>query len=69
MDQMKIDDTGQTSTIELAVENKLIDLERPRVARFTSAYQKGIYPGDKGLDFLEDMQDRPLTWGKKTSAS
>jgi len=66
MDQMNIDDGPKTSTIELTVENKLIDLERPRVARFTSAYQKGLYPNDKGLDFLEDMQDKPLTWGKKT---
>jgi hypothetical protein len=67
MDQMNIDDGGETSTIELTVENRLIDLERARVARYTSAYQKSVYPDDKGLEFLEDMQDRPLTWGKKSA--
>jgi len=68
MDQMNIEDGPETSTIELKVENRLIDLERARVARFTSAYQKSVYSGDKGLEFLEDMQDRPLTWGKKSAS-
>ena len=68
MDQMNIEDGPESSTIELRVENRLIDLERARVARFTSAYQKSIYPGDKGLDYLEDMQDKPLTWGKKSAS-
>ena len=68
MDQMNIEDGPETSTIELKVENRLIDLERARVARFTSAYQKSVYPSDRGLDFLEDMQDKPLTWGKKSAS-
>ena len=65
---MNIEDGPETSTIELKVENRLIDLERARVARFTSAYQKSVYPSDRGLDFLEDMQDKPLTWGKKSAS-
>ena len=50
MDQMNIDEAPSTATIEIKVENKLIDLERPRVARYTSAYQKSVYPGDLGMD-------------------
>jgi hypothetical protein len=65
MDQMNIVESGQTSTIELTVENKLVDLERPRVSRFTSGYQKSIYPGDRGLDFVEDLQDKNIVWGRK----
>lgn len=65
MDQMNIDEGEGGSTIQLTVENKLIDLERPRTARFTSAYQKSLYPNDKGLDFVEDLQTRELVWGKK----
>ncbi len=68
MDQMNIEDGAETCTIELTVENKLIDLERARVARFTSGYQKSVYPNDKGLEFLEDMQGKPLTWGKKNES-
>lgn len=66
MDQMNIAEDADTSTIELLVENKLIDLERARVSRFTSGYQKSIYAGDLGLDFVEDLQDRNISWGRKS---
>jgi hypothetical protein len=64
MDQMNISESVDTSTIELKVENKLIDLERARVARFTSNYQKSKFPNDTGLDFIESMQDKKINWGK-----
>jgi hypothetical protein len=67
MDQMNIEEGGDTSTIEMAVENKLIDLERARVARYTSGYQKSIYPNDLGLDFIEDLQDKQIPWGRKAN--
>ena len=65
MDEMNIDEGPETSTVELKVENKLIDLERARVHRFTSGYQKSVYPGDKGLDFVESLQDKEVVWGRK----
>jgi len=68
MDKMDIQEGAETSTITLAVENKLVDLERSRAIRFTSAYQKSIYPGDKGFDFVEDLQDKKLVWGREVSA-
>tara|TARA_R110000803_G_C11839049_1_gene304339 strand:- start:56 stop:688 length:633 start_codon:yes stop_codon:yes gene_type:complete len=66
MDQMNIEEGAETATIELTVENKLIDLERARVARFTSGYQKSLYPSDKGLDFIEDLQDKKIPWGRSS---
>jgi hypothetical protein len=68
MDQMNISDGGDTCNIELMVENRLIDLERARVARFTSGYQKSIYPNDLGLDFIEDLQDKDISWGSKSGS-
>jgi len=64
MDQMNIEEAEGGSTIQLTIENKLIDLERPRTARFTNAYQKYLYPNDKGLEFVEDLQTKELFWGK-----
>ena len=64
MDQMNIQEDADTSTVSLIVENKLVDLERARVARFTSGYQKSIYPSDLGLDFIEDLQDKQIPWGR-----
>jgi len=67
MDQMSINEGPDTSTVELKLENKLIDLERPRVGRFTSQHQKSIYPEDKGLDFVESLQDTTLNWGRSVN--
>jgi hypothetical protein len=64
MDQMNVEEGPESSTIELTVENKLIDLERARTSRFTNFYQKSVYPNDKGLEFVEDLQDRQIPWGR-----
>ena len=66
MDQMNIEESAETSTISVTVENRLVDLERARVARYTSGYQKSIYPNDLGLDFIEDLQDQQIAWGRKS---
>ena len=64
MDQMIIEEGPDSSTIQLAVENRLVDLERARPARYTSAYQKSKYPTDLGFDFVESLQDQKLVWGR-----
>lgn len=66
MDKMDITESGETSVISLKVENKLITLERPRDARYNSAFQKSIYSGDLGLDYVEDLQDKKIPWGRKS---
>ena len=66
MDQMNIEEGPESSVLSLTVENKLIDLERIRVARFTSSYQKSLYPNDRGLEFIESLQDKQIVWGKAT---
>lgn len=68
MDQMNIDDGPETAAIELKVENRLIDLERARVARYTKYYQKSVYPDDDGLNFVEDLQTRKVPWGRSEDA-
>lgn len=65
MDQMIIEESAETTTITMSVENKLIDLERARVGRYTSGYQKSIYPNDLGMDFIEGLQDKQIPWGRK----
>ena len=65
MDEMNIDEGPETSTIELLIENKLIELERPRVRRYSSSFQKSLYPTDKGFDLVEAIQDREVSWGEK----
>jgi len=64
MDQMNIEEAADTCTIQLTLESKLIDLERPRIFRYTSENQKAKYENDLAFDFIPDLQDQPLSWGR-----
>ena len=65
MDQMTISYSGDTLNIGLTVESRMIDLERPRVWRYTSEDQKRVYPNDKGFDYVNDLQTKTILWGRK----
>ena len=64
MDTMELQDSGDTASIALSVENRLIDLERNRIRRYTAEDQKSLHPGDTGLDYVAGIQGKPLTWGR-----
>lgn len=64
IDQMNIEEGPETSIISMSVESKLIDLERSRIFRYTDQSQKSRYPNDKGLEFVEDLQDKQFSWGR-----
>ena len=65
IDQMVIDEGSETSTISVAVESKLIDLERGRIFRYSNQSQKAIFPNDKGLEFVDSLQDKKFNWGRE----
>lgn len=64
MDVMEIAEDGETATVAITAENRLIDLERPRSSRYTSEDQKTYYSGDLGLDYVADLQDKQFNWGR-----
>ena len=63
MDVLTIDDSGETATITLTAESRLIDLERPRLRRYTAEDQKLKHPNDTGLDFVASLQEKEIAWG------
>lgn len=63
MDRMTIEENPESSTIVVALENKLTTLERPRIARYTHQYQKSIDSSDKGLEYVESIQLKEFVWG------
>lgn len=67
MDVMEIQDTGETGTITVTVENELIDLFKPRLRYYTPEDQKTEFPDDKGLDFIAKLQDYEVVWKDKES--
>lgn len=63
MDIMSINDDGQNATIGMTAENKLVDFRRPREVRYTDEEQKNLYSGDKGLEFVNSIQEKEIYWG------
>lgn len=68
MDQMTIEEGAEVCTIQLSIENVLIDLERSRVLRFTNNNQQSRFPDDRGFEFVETIQQRELFWGRTATA-
>ncbi len=64
MDTMVINDSSETATIQIAVENRLIGFERTRVRRYTAEDQLIDFPNDKGLEFVADMAEKEIVWGR-----
>jgi len=64
MDTMTINDGGETSTIVVSGENRLIEFERTRVRRYTAEDQKIDYPDDKGLEFVAELEEKEIVWGR-----
>ena len=69
MDVMTISDSGETSTISISAENKLIAFDRASVRRFTAEDQKIDYPLDKGFEFVSQIAQQEIIWGRPTPSS
>ena len=65
IDQMDITEGVETSNITVKLESKLLELERQRVLRYTSPIQKALFSGDKGFDFVDQLQGQTFNWGRK----
>ena len=63
INQMNID-AGETATVSLSVESRLSDWERPRIRRYNNADQQIAYISDKGFEFVPQMVEKELIWGR-----
>lgn len=64
MDKMTIVDEAESSTINLTVESKLIELERPSGWRYTNENHQSRYDKDTFFSYVQSLQDQTLVWGK-----
>jgi hypothetical protein len=63
MDQPTVEVTGETATINLALENLLVSLNVPIDRRLTQQDQTMNWSGDLGLNFCDSIQQKSLNWG------
>lgn len=64
MDAPEINEGAETSTITIAAESKLIDLNRSMERRYTAEDQKSEYAGDLGFDYVPSLQEWNGVWGQ-----
>jgi len=58
-----ISEQGETSTIAINIENRLIALEVPKIRRYTDEIQKQDYATDRGFEFVAGLQDKSFKFG------
>lgn len=63
MDQPTVSVGAETISITIALENRMIDLSRPSMRRYTSADQRLYYPTDSAFGWVEQLNDLALIWG------
>jgi hypothetical protein len=63
LDVVEISEGGDTASISLNYESRLIDLQRSKVSRFTDEDQRREFPGDLGCAFVISLQDKNIRWG------
>lgn len=64
LDVPTIADSGETCTISITYENRLVDLKRARNLRYTHEAQKTLFPNDRGFEYVAAIQDFQVTWGR-----
>lgn len=62
-DSPEINESADSAVISVSVENRLIDLNRPRVKRYTAEQQRIISASDKACDFVLSLADKKIVWG------
>ena len=67
MDTLTVVD-GDSFSVVISAENKLIDLTRPKNLFYTAETQNFLYSGDKGLEFVSKIREQTVNWGSLTSS-
>jgi hypothetical protein len=55
---------GQTCTVTISVETRLVDLQRAPEWTYTHSDQQIFSPGDDGFKFVAGLQNTTVNWGK-----
>ena len=67
MDVLNISEGQQTTMIQLKLESRLVSFEKASNRMYTLEDQKVDYLNDLGFEFIPDLQDKEIIWGKATN--
>jgi hypothetical protein len=63
LDVPTVDDGGETCTITVSYESRLISMQRSLERRWSDADQQIDFPGDTGFRYVADLPDKTISWG------
>jgi len=63
MDTMSVQ-LGSSATIQMTVESRLLDWERPRIRRYNNEDQTAAHPNDTGMKNVPQMVEKEIVWGR-----
>ena len=66
MDVANISEGPETSIVTLNIESRLVIFDLPLNRFYTLEDQEVDFSGDLGFEFIPDLQDKEIVWGKKT---
>tara|TARA_Y100000004_G_scaffold192912_1_gene254316 strand:+ start:669 stop:1313 length:645 start_codon:yes stop_codon:yes gene_type:complete len=69
MTQMSIDDTPEGSRISVNAENRLVDLNRPNMLRYSKESQEFLHTGDDCFNQVNNIADKEIFWGRSTGGA
>ena len=55
---------GETATITVTCQNRLVDWQKSKPRYYTDAEQKSRFPGDRGFELMQESQERKILWGR-----
>ena len=64
LDIMELEDDGRKCSIIVRAESRLRNLRQAPLTRYTDQDQKALFPGDRFFEFLPQMQEKRLIWGR-----
>lgn len=65
VDSVEVED-GEQLAVAISAESRMRDQGRPRIRRFTNEEQQRRYPGDRFFEYLPQMVEISILWGRKS---
>jgi len=59
-------DEGTECGVTVTADNRFAAWDRPLVRRLTDTDQQARFPGDKGLQFIDQAAQKTINWGRKS---
>lgn len=55
---------GETLSVIVTGESRMLDQRRPSIKRYTDSYQQSKYPGDRFFEYMPQLPSIPILWAK-----